>query len=237
MKSQLRSTSGAVSAAVAALLLSNLTVLAGPPKIEVTITNLTRGQILSPALVVLHEPGLSPMFTLGQPAGDEIAAIAEDAALDPMIATLSADPKVIEIQTLTGVNGPILPGETASVQFDAGARLPIAEVSLIGMLVTTNDAFYGVSGVSQTLLPPFWAGPRVLEVYSPAYDAGTEANNEECAYIPGPPCGSPNVRMTEGAEGHVHVHSGIYGKGDLDPAEFDWRNPVARIAIRKVPGF
>jgi hypothetical protein len=32
----------------------------------------------------------------------------------------------------------------------------------------------------------------------------------------------------------VHIHSGIHGIGDLRPEHFDWRNPVARITIRRV---
>jgi hypothetical protein len=42
------------------------------------------------------------------------------------------------------------------------------------------------------------------------------------------------MRDPEGAEEYVHIHSGIHGIGDLDPAEFDWRNPVATIRIQKV---
>jgi hypothetical protein len=33
----------------------------------------------------------------------------------------------------------------------------------------------------------------------------------------------------------VHIHAGIHGVGDLQEATHDWRNPVARIAIRRLP--
>jgi hypothetical protein len=36
-------------------------------------------------------------------------------------------------------------------------------------------------------------------------------------------------------EGFVHVHAGIHGIGDLVAADRDWRNPVAQIAIRRLP--
>ena len=39
------------------------------------------------------------------------------------------------------------------------------------------------------------------------------------------------MRDTEGAEGFVHIHSGIHGTGDLSPAEWDWQNPVVEIAV------
>jgi hypothetical protein len=54
-----------------------------------------------------------------------------------------------------------------------------------------------------------------------------------CSHIPGPPCGM-HVRMPAGAEGYVYVHAGIHGTGDLNPAQFDWRNPVAKITVTKV---
>jgi hypothetical protein len=34
-------------------------------------------------------------------------------------------------------------------------------------------------------------------------------------------------------EGFVHVHSGIHGGADLDPAMHDWRNPVALVTITR----
>ena len=71
---------------------------------------------------------------------------------------------------------------------------------------------------------------------SPAYDAGSESNNEDCDFIPGPPCDNPLVRDTANAEGYVHVHAGIHGVGDLVPATHDWRNPVAAISMRALRG-
>ncbi len=59
-------------------------------------------------------------------------------------------------------------------------------------------------------------------------------NSEDCIYIPGPPCGNPGVRDTDGAEGFVHVHPGIHGIADLVPAAHDWRNPVALITIERI---
>jgi hypothetical protein len=100
-------------------------------------------------------------------------------------------------------------------------------ISLVGMLVTTNDSFFALNGVA---LPTHGS----VTYYSPAYDAGSEVNNEDCTFIPGPPCGNGGVRMPTGAEGYVYIHSGIHGGGGLDPRQFDWRNPVAKITITKV---
>ncbi|MCP4627797.1 MAG: hypothetical protein GY850_30405 [bacterium] len=67
------------------------------------------------------------------------------------------------------------------------------------------------------------------------YDAGTEFNSENCAYIPG--CGGGGVHDPADAEGYVYIHNGIHGIGGingLDPAEYDWRNPVATIRVQRV---
>ncbi|MDX1630999.1 MAG: spondin domain-containing protein, partial [Thermoanaerobaculia bacterium] len=98
-------------------------------------------------------------------------------------------------------------------------------ISAVGMLVTTNDAFFGLDSVDVI------GGRWWIRTAAPAYDAGSEADTESCSDIPGPPCMNPGVRVTEGAEGYVHVHQGIDGTGDLDPAIWDWHNPVVSIQI------
>jgi hypothetical protein len=66
----------------------------------------------------------------------------------------------------------------------------------------------------------------------PAYDAGTELNDELCENIPGPLCGGGAV-SAESGEGFVHIANGIHGIGDLAPELYDWRNPVAKVTIRR----
>jgi hypothetical protein len=165
---------------------------------------------------------MDPIFTLGEAASPELAGVAEDADNPPLVAALESDPKVIDVQTLDGV---VQPGETKSVIVEGTRRFD--RVSVVGMLVTTNDAFYALSAVPAPLFGE-------ISRYSPAYDAGSEANSEDCMYIPGPPCGMGGVHDPAEAEGYVYIHPGIHGIGDLDPAEHDWRNPVARISIERV---
>lgn len=192
---------------------------------EVSLTNITRKQIFSPAVIYTHTRRMQPLFTLGQPASEEVAAVAEDALLDPLVARVSASPNVQEVSVITGAEGPILPGETASVVVEASARA--SRISLIGMLVTTNDAFYALNGSSG---PVFGSAEYLLL----GYDAGSEANTELCEHIPGPPCGNGGVRVPDGAEGYVHIHSGIHGVGDLLSSEYDWKNPVALLRVRRL---
>ncbi len=77
-----------------------------------------------------------------------------------------------------------------------------------------------------------------------AYDAGTEANDQSCANIPGPRCGGEgyNGEPGEGDEGFIHIGNGFHDLGDTDsngaevlgPFTYDWRNSVARIIVRRM---
>ena len=188
---------------------------------RITMTNITKGQIISPAVVATHTQGAAPLFTLGRPASEELAQVAEDAVLQPLFDALSADSGVMDVQILASEAGPILPGMSASVEVEAPS--PFLWVSAAAMLVTTNDAFTAVNSVR---------GPNLgtAVVMAPAYDAGSEANTESCEDIPGPPCGNPGNRVTDGAEGYVYISNGIAGEGDITASGYDWHNP--RRAIR-----
>jgi hypothetical protein len=94
------------------------------------------------------------------------------------------------------------------------------------------DAFYGLNAASASLSSHFWKYGEEETYFSPAYDTGSEFNRESCMYIPGPPCGVHAHDSDNAPEGFVHIHPGIHGAGDLDVAETDWRNPVAKITIR-----
>ena len=120
--------------------------------------------------------------------------------------------------------GGVPPGESTTLPINTRGRFRY--VSILGMLVTTNDAFFAV----RTVRVPSRGDMKVM---ANAYDAGSERNSEDCDFIPGPPCDSADRRDTAGAEGFVHTHAGIHGLGDLDPAVNDWRNPVAEIHIER----
>ena len=191
----------------------------GSTTLEVTITNLTPGQIISPPLVVTHDANFQ-LFALGAPASPGLAALAEDAEPPPLIDEIDDDPSVFDIQVGGDV---ILPGATMTIEIEATSQFRY--VSLAGMLVTTNDTFFAARGIRAST----GGGATVL---SPGYDAGSEENNEDCAFIPGPPCGNAGVG-TGSSEGFVHINSGIHGIASLAPAEFDWRNPVAFVSVQR----
>lgn len=199
---------------------------------EVTVTNLTRGQTFTPVLVASHRKGVT-LFSPGKSASAELANLAEEGATAPLAALLLATPAVLDVaDTGAPPAGFILPGQSQTVVVRAGRGAD--HISVAAMLIPTNDAFFALNGVQ---------GPRgreVLTLVSPAYDAGSERNDELCASIPGPnftECGGPGGggQPAGGEEGYVHIHAGIHGIGDLDASARDWRNPVALISIRELP--
>jgi len=105
---------------------------------EVTITNVTRDQTFTPFLVVAHRPSVS-LFEVGQPASDELEALAENGDPGPFQATLAATPGVHGI-TIGG--GLLAPGQTTTMMVE-GHRYD--RVSLAAMLIPTNDGFIALS--------------------------------------------------------------------------------------------
>ena len=196
---------------------------------EVTITNVTRGQTFTPVLVASHLAGVH-LFTPGQPASEELAILAESGNVTPLADLLESLPEVLKV-TDTGTT--LGPGQTVTIT--VVTRGAFDHISVAAMLIPTNDGFFALNGVQGPIKPN-----QMTMFTSPAYDAGSEFNNEDCASIPGP----PNVCNGEGVsdpafddEGFVHIHAGIHGfTSQLDPATYDWRNPVASIRVKRVVG-
>lgn len=193
---------------------------------RVTITNLTVGQPFTPAFIVMHTEEFR-LFDAGAAASAGVATIAEEGDTSLAMAETLGQPGVIDVQVAGA--GPFMPGQSVSVEIEGNSAR--TRISVIGMLATTNDAFYGlnserVSGTAPGITPQTF--------YIPAYDAGSERNTEDCDHIPGPPCNRMGVRVPDGAEGFITIHSGIHGSGDLPRNPFDWKNPVARVMIERI---
>ena len=193
---------------------------------EVTVTNLTRGQQFTPILVATHQAGVR-LFELGSPASPQLKTLAEQGNVGPMTALLLGNPEVRAV-----VNSAALLNPGQSVTQRVSTRGGFDNVSVAAMLIPTNDGFFAVNDLEGP------NGQEAITVFSPAYDAGTERNDELCASIPGPnfiECGGPGGGGAPGGgEGYVHIHAGIHGIGNLHPDIRDWRNPVAKITIHRV---
>ena len=192
---------------------------------QVTITNLTRGQQFTPLLLASHKSSVH-LFVLGAAASPQLRTLAEEGNPGPLATLLRATLGVREVVTGTNLTSP---GADKSFTIAAGEH---DRLSIAAMLIPTNDGFVAVDALNLS-----FARPDVT-VFAPAYDAGTERNDELCSSIPGPfflECGGAGGgAQVGGGEGFVHIHAGIHGVGDLKPALRDWRNPVAKIVIRRV---
>jgi hypothetical protein len=189
---------------------------------EVSVTNMTRDQSFTPILAATHKKGVK-LFTPGSPASPELAILAEGGDTVPLEDLLLLDPMVGDTATSAGLLGP---GETVTIKLPKGGGFN--HISLAAMLIPTNDAFIALNGVKAP------RGNKIIMYLSPAYDAGSEDNDEDCANIPGPVCGGEGSNAA-GGEGYVHIHAGIHGIGGIAAADYDWRNPVARIVIQRKP--
>lgn len=187
---------------------------------EVTITNITRGSFFTPVLVASHRPGVE-LFTLGQAASEELAALAEGGNIMPLEQTLLSNSNVVGTGHSDGLLGP---GHSVTVRVPAGNA---NQISLAAMILPTNDGFIALNGVA---IPR--SGSQTFIVNG--YDAGSEPNDELCQSIPGPDCGGEGGSPGAGGEGFVHIHAGIHGIGDLQAAEYDWRNPMASVTVQKI---
>ena len=152
-------------------------------KYEVTITNITRGQIFSPPVVISHKWGFR-LFELGAPAADWLSPLAEDGMTDALTDYVSG---LSSVRDYSVAAGPVLPG--GSVTLTVVAKGHFKYISVAGMLISSNDAFFAVRNKKISR----WGK---VTAHATAYDAGSEANNEECDFIPGPPCGNGSARDT-----------------------------------------
>lgn len=186
---------------------------------KVTITNITKGVQFTPFILASHKAG-GHLFSVGEPASEEIVQIAEGGNIMPMQEYLSASNAVFDIATSEGL---LSPGTSVTLEIKAkgfGSRL-----SLASMLLPTNDTFVSLDAVK---LPAYGA----VTYMANAYDAGSETNDELCLHVPGPTCGGMAISPEDDGEGFVYPSPTTHGEGDLSVAAYGWSGPVAKITIQ-----
>ncbi len=188
----------------------------------VTLTNLTPGQVMAPAIVIIHGEDALPVFVPGKRASSALAMLAEDNQSSRLLSAAGRDPHVTYSHVLLGggPNGMIQPGESAMLSITA--RPGLDQITVVASLTSTNDGFVGASGIP---IPE----SGIVDQFLVAWDAGSEVNDEDCSHIPGPPCGN----YVKGGRESVAIvtHSGIHGQGDLARERLDWDYPAARISV------
>ncbi|MBU2918249.1 spondin domain-containing protein [Psychrosphaera sp. F3M07] len=191
---------------------------------EVTITNLTNAQPLSPVAIVLHDTGT--LWAIGEPASTALETMAEGGdnsellALDIVKASVSG-------------SSPLGSGATEMLTVTIEDQTD-AMLSLATMLVNTNDGFTGLSNIDLSGL----SVGDTWSAYTSVYDAGTESNSEAQGTIPGPADEGTGFEMARDDVDFVSMHSGVVSKDDglttsvlTQAHRFD--NPATYIMIKR----
>jgi hypothetical protein len=199
---------------------------------DVSVTNLTAAQPLSPLALVAHNDDYQA-FMIGEPASNGLEVLAEGGDNSMLI---SEAVEAGAFTTVTGT-GPIGPKSSSTVSITlAQDQLAAAELSLLTMLVNTNDAFTGVTEVSLSGLEL----GESMTMNALSYDSGTEANSEALGTIPGPADGGEGFNsVRDDLADHVTLHSGAITMDDgLNTSVLTeahrWDNPTARVTITRV---
>lgn len=223
---------------IAALMLTGMSASVTAQDLDITVTNLTQGIHYTPIIIGAHNAD-NYLFMSGEAASSELQAMAEGgdiSGLSTILTSINAD--IVE----NPAQGLLAPG--GSVMTSLSTTDGNTQLSVLAMMLPTNDGFIGVNG---------WTIPTEPGTYTinvNAYDAGTEANDEivnggGAPGVPGIPA-APGGNAGMGAMGvtdtesnmSVHIHRGNLGddnldggKSDLDNTVHRWLNPVARITV------
>lgn len=194
--------------------------LEGDGRIAVTVTNIApdNGTLITPVFLALAD-GVYDFFDVGAPASESLERLAEDGMTGPRIAAALATGRVS--QALATPGGPLMPGESRTVELDASAFDPLGRyLSYASMVIPSNDAF--VANDDPRQIPLFDERgniiPRTGEnaiVVSGAevWDAGTEVNDEIPENTAALAQAAPDTGVTENSV--VTRHPGFQGSANL----------------------
>ncbi|MEO0435911.1 MAG: spondin domain-containing protein [Pseudomonadota bacterium] len=195
---------------------------------EVSVVNLTLGQPLSPIAAVVHD-GDFRAFTVGEAATDGLELLAEEGDNSGFLEEASG-------RAEASGEAPVGPGasDTLLIELD-GDDVSSAAITVMTMLVNTNDAIAGVNSLDISALA---VGDSVV-MNSVAYDAGTEANTEQAGTIPGPADGGEGFNdARDDISDQVTMHGGVVTASDglatsvlSEVHRFD--NPVLRLRVTR----
>ncbi|MDJ0917903.1 MAG: spondin domain-containing protein [Woeseiaceae bacterium] len=200
---------------------------------EVTVSNLTNAQPLSPVAIIAHRDGYA-VFTVGAPATVGLETLAEGGDNAALIGEADADALVLA--TASGM-APIGPAASEAITFEVlESELPGLLLSTSTMLVNTNDAITGSNSVTIGDM----AIGDVISLRTIAYDSGTEANTELAIHIPGPAGGGEGFNaVRDDLADRVTMHTGVVSRDDgfamsdlTDQHRFD--NSVAAFRIERI---
>ncbi|MBT1444026.1 spondin domain-containing protein [Shewanella sp. JM162201] len=201
-----------------------------PPQVamqsfEVTVTNLTANQPMSPLALISHDDNVK-LWQIGESASVALEQVAEAGNSSGF-------------DSLSGVNavvrgaGMLPPGMSETLMLTLEED-KVDALSLLTMLVNTNDGFSGINAMDIDSMEKGSAKTLTLM----AYDAGTEANSEAKGSIPGPADGGEGFNAARDDVNRVHVHPGVISQddgltGSVLNASHRFDNPVLKVTVRR----
>lgn len=198
---------------------------------EITVSNLTANQPLSPIVVFAHEPEYK-LWETGKPASVALEYLAEGGSNGQLIDEVKKNKNYMSHTSGSGV---IASGNSKMVTVNF-KNTNWVRLSLASMLVNTNDAFTGFNDIEI-----YNIGIGKSKTFNTlAWDAGTEKNTESSGTIPGPADGGEGFNSSRtGDTNFISAHQGVISKDDglqnsvlNESHRFD--NPVARVTIRRI---
>jgi len=175
-----------------------------------TFENLSASQPMTPPVVILHNaPGgenAIQFFEVGNTAIEQVIQIAEDGEFQPLLdvamGQIGAGTVGAAGAAPPAAGGPLTPGATSSITLTPAS--PDQVVTIVSMVVCTNDGFTGVD-----------SRPLASEQFTaPIYDAGSETNTLMLDYWV-MPCGT-ETNMTDDENGLITAHPGQSGSENPD---------------------
>ena len=167
---------------------------------DIKVTNLTSNQPLSPLFAQLHNSEYKA-WKIGMAASVGLEMLAEGGDNSALLNGQSSN----VYRSISGA-GAIGPGAADMLNIEADMSSSM-QLTFISMLVNTNDAFIGRTGIDLSNLV---VGEEVKYLL-PIYDAGTEGNSELEGTIPGPADGGEGFNMARDDVDYVARHPGIVG--------------------------
>lgn len=194
---------------------------------SVEVKNTSTNQPLSPLAVIGHSSDYQ-LFTIGEPASEALEMLAESGDNSALLN------KQIEGVSVQMAGSGVIPpsgNDTVTVTMDTSAS---PYLSVASMLVNTNDAFVAETAMDLASL----AVGESVRIAMPAWDSGTEANDEAAETIPGPAAGGEGFNSSRDDNDRVSFHAGVISKDDgLDTSVLDashrFQNPAAQLIITR----
>ena len=203
---------------------------------EVQVTNLTLAQPLSPVAVMMHRAGFNS-FIDGEPASAALELLAEEGDNADVLGEVTAAAEHLASGSTTGPVAALSAADPVVLSFPSD-QLDDVRLTIISMLVHTNDAF---SGVNAADISDMAVGDSLIFT-GPTWDAGTENNDELGSEIPGPDFGGEGfnaarddlidrVRFHQGVVTSASIESGLATSSLQERHRFD--NPTTQIVVSR----